>query len=55
MYIEFDKQMKFYIKNMEKKISYLYMFVEIKLQKVAFMEKNVVFLRSKEFGCKNAI
>lgn len=43
MYIELEKQTKFYIKNIEMKISYLYIFVEIKLQKVAFMEKNIVF------------
>lgn len=31
------------------------MLVEIKLQKVANMEQDIVFLRSKEVECKNVI
>ncbi|MCJ1349321.1 hypothetical protein MMC31_007557 [Peltigera leucophlebia] len=53
--LELDKQTEFHVDNMEKEIECLHTLVEIELQKVASMEQNIVFLRSKEVERKNAI
>ena len=42
--LELDKQIKFHIDNMEKKIKHLHTLLEIELQKVASMEQDIVFL-----------
>ena len=55
MQLELDKQTEFHINNMEKEIKCFHMFMEIELQKVANMEQDIVFLRSKEVECKNGI
>lgn len=44
MQLELNKQTKLPINNIKKKIYYLYIFVEIKLQKIAIIEQVVVFL-----------
>ena len=53
--LELDKKTEFHIDNMEKKIEHFYILVEIELQKIASMEQDIVFLRSKEVEYKNAI
>ena len=53
--LDLDKQTEFHINNMKKENERLHTLVEIKLQKVASMEQDIVFLRSKEVERKNAI
>ena len=53
--LELDEQTEFHIDNMKKEIERLHTLVEIELQKVASMEQDIVFLRSKEVERKNAI
>ena len=53
--LELDEQNEFHIDNMEKEIECLHTLVEIELQKVASMEQDIVFLRSKKVERKNAI
>ncbi|MCJ1348647.1 hypothetical protein MMC31_006879 [Peltigera leucophlebia] len=53
--LELDEQTEFHVDNMEKEIERLHTLVEIELQKVASMEQDIVFLRSKEVERKNPI
>lgn len=53
--LELDKQTKFHINNIEKKISCLYTLIKMKLQKVATMKQDIVFLQLKKVECKNVI
>lgn len=41
--------------KLEKEIERLHMLIEIKLQKIANMKQNIVFLQSKKVEHKNAI